>query len=453
VDASGRITGRYCEIYWNGGAYADIGPRVTQKSGFTAGGPYDIANLHIDSYQVYTNLPPAGAFRGFGITQVVWGYESQADLIARELGMDPIEFRRKNLLVDGRPHATGTIMKDAALSLVLDRVAERMRWNESIDRGMGTIRRGRGIGIGFKAVVAPTTSVATITLGGDGSCILLMSTVDMGQGSDTAMAIVAAEVLGIQAEAIRVVRPDTDVTPYDMATLGSRSTFHMGNAVKLAAQDLLAKLKTIAAEVGASFESIGDASGLLKKKFGMQAGTVIGTASFIPPYKSPDADGRSVDVTPNWMIGGTGVEVEVDMETGHFRVIRIENVVDCGTPLNPKVVESQISGAAIMQLGMTHLEKMEFDDEGLLRNASFSEYKIPGILDVPAHFGCEAVAAQQETGPYGAKGLGESGCFGVSSAIAEAIHDAVGVRIQSLPITPEKVFLALAKLHGEVNPE
>lgn len=449
VDAGGRITGRRCEVWWNGGAYADIGPRVTQKSGFTAGGPYDIANLDIDSYQVYTNLPPAGAFRGFGITQVVWGYESQADLIARELGIDPVEFRRRNLLENGRPHGTGTVMKDAALSLVLERVSERIEWSKPFDHGTGTVRRGRGIGLGYKALVAPTTSVATITLGGDGSCTLLVSTVDMGQGSDTAMAIVAADVLGIQAEDIHVVHPDTDVTPYDMATLGSRSTFHMGNAVKLAAQDLLARLQVLAAEVGLPCNGIADAAGLLRKKFGMQAGTVVGTASFIPPYKSPDADGKSPDITPNWMVGATGIEVEVDTETGQFRIQRIENVVDCGTPLNPKVVQTQISGAAIMQLGATHLEKMEFDAEGQLRNASFSEYKIPGILDIPEQFGCEAVESQQSTGPFGAKGIGESGCFGVASALAEAIHDAVGVRIQQLPITPEAVFRALCEQRGQ----
>ncbi len=448
VDASGRITGRHCEVYWNGGAYADIGPRVTQKSGFTAGGPYDIANLDIDSYQVYTNLPPAGAFRGFGITQLVWGYESQADLIARELGMDPIAFRRLNLLENGRLHGTGTVLKDAGLSLVLERVASRMKWDQPIERGTGTLRRGRGVGLGFKAMVAPTTSVATIHLAGDGSCTLLISTVDMGQGSDTAMAMLAADVLGLRTEDIRVVHPDTDATPYDMATLGSRSTFSMGNAVKLAAQDLLEKLRGLSAEVGVPFEGAASVSTMLKKKFGMQAGTVVGTGSFIPSYQSPDADGRSPDITPNWMVGGTGVEVEVDTETGAFHIVRMENVVDCGTPLNPKVVETQITGAAIQQLGATFLEKMEFDAEGQLRNASFSEYKIPGFLDLPEEIGCAAVESQQATGPYGAKGIGESGCFGVASAVAEAIHDAVGVRIQSLPITPEAVFRALAQQRG-----
>ncbi|QHE85747.1 xanthine dehydrogenase family protein molybdopterin-binding subunit [Hydrogenophaga sp. BPS33] len=452
VNAQGRITGRHCEVYWNGGAYADIGPRVTQKSGFTAGGPYDIDHLHIDSYQVYTNLPPAGAFRGFGITQVVWGYESQADLIARAIGMDPLEFRRLNLLENGRPHGAGTIMKDAALRQVLDTVARRMDWDTPIERGTGTVRKGRGLGLGFKALVAPTTSVATVTAAGDGSCTLLMSTVDMGQGSDTAMAIVAAEVLGIRAQDIRVVHPDTDATPYDMATLGSRSTFSMGNAVKAAAADLLVQARALADSLGLPFNGMPDVPTLLKKKFSMQAGTLVGTGSFVPSYTSPDANGQSPDITPNWMIGGTGVEVEVDTETGHFKILRMENVVDCGTPLNPKVVETQISGAAIMQLGMVHLEKMDFDADGQLRNASFSEYKIPGILDIPEHFGCEAVDAQQSTGPFGAKGLGESGCFGVASAVAEAIHDAVGVRITTLPITPEDIHKALARRQSEESP-
>src|SRR5512132_415230 len=147
VDKSGRITARKCEVYWNGGAYADIGPRVTQKSGFTASGPYDIDNVWIDSYALYTNLPPAGALRGFGIPQLVWAYESHTDLIARELGMDPIEFRRKNLLREGRPQATGTLMKDAALEKVLERLGTLMDWDKPFERGSGTLRRGRGLAI------------------------------------------------------------------------------------------------------------------------------------------------------------------------------------------------------------------------------------------------------------------------------------------------------------------
>jgi CO/xanthine dehydrogenase Mo-binding subunit len=450
VSADGRITGRKCEVWWNGGAYADIGPRVTQKSGFTATGPYDIENVWIDSYQVYTNLPPAGAFRGFGIPQMVWAYESHADMIARALKVDPVEFRRRNLLREGRMHPTGTIMHDAAVELVLDRVVERMNWTAPFEHGTGALRRGRGIGVGFKALVAPTTSMAMISLAGDGSCTVYSSTVDMGQASETAIALMAGDVLGIPAERIKVMRPDTDVTPYDMATLGSRSTFHMGHAVRLAAEDVNRKIAELADELGVPTVPAIRAGELLRQKYKMQAGNIVGIGSFIPSYESPSHEtGQSENITPNWMVGGCGVEVEVDTETGHFRLLRFENVVDCGTPINPKVVDTQISGAAIMQLGITLFERMEFDEVGQLRNASFAEYKIPGIHDIPAKIGRETVESVQNNGPFGAKGVGESSTFGVASAIAEAIEDAVGVRLKSLPLTPESVYRALCAARNE----
>jgi CO/xanthine dehydrogenase Mo-binding subunit len=443
VSRDGRIVARECEVWWNGGAYADIGPRVTQKSGFTAPGPYDIEHVAVDSYSLYTNLPPAGALRGFGIPQLVWAYEGHTDLMARELGIDPIEFRRKNLLREGRPQATGTVMKDAAIEKVLERISVLLDWSKPFERGTGTVKKGRGIAIGFKACVSPTTSLAAVNVNADGSCIVYCSTADMGQGSDTAMAQIAGEVLHMAAESITVVHSDTDVTPYDMATLGSRSLFHMGNAVKLAAEDALRKLNELRTQLQLPADCpIPD---IFKKKYGMQAGNVAGAGSYIPAYKSPDANGLTDNATPFWMVGGSGVEVEVDTETGKVRITRLVNVADVGTPINPKIVETQISGAAIMQLGFTLHEKMEFDAQGQLRNASFAEYKIPGLLDLPGSMVNEAVVAEQNTGPFGGKGVGESGTFGVSPAIANAIHDAVGVRLTALPLSAEAVFMALQK--------
>jgi CO/xanthine dehydrogenase Mo-binding subunit len=443
VSSDGRIVARECEVWWNGGAYADIGPRVTQKSGFTAPGPYDIEHVAVDSYALYTNLPPAGALRGFGIPQLVWAYEGHTDLMARELGIDPIEFRRRNLLREGRPQATGTVMKDAATEKVLERVSALLDWNKPFDRGTGTLKKGRGIAIGFKACVSPTTSLAAVNVNADGSCIVYCSTADMGQGSDTSMAQIAGEVLHMAAESITVVHSDTDVTPYDMATLGSRSLFHMGNAVKLAAEDALRKLNELRTQLQLPPDCpIPD---IFKKKYGMQAGNVAGVGSYIPAYKSPDANGLTDNATPFWMVGASGVELEVDTETGKVRINRLVNVADVGTPINPKIVETQISGAAIMQLGFTLHEKMEFDAQGQLRNASFAEYKIPGLLDLPATMVNEAVVAEQKTGPFGGKGVGESGTFGVSPAIANAIHDAVGVRLTALPLSAEAVFMAMQK--------
>lgn len=440
VTTKGRVIGRSCEVFWNGGAYADIGPRVTQKSGFTAPGPYDIEHVKIDSYSLYTNRPPAGALRGFGIPQLVWAYESHTDLIARALAIDPVEFRRLNILREGRPHATGTPMRDAAIDLVLEKIAERINWSAPFDRGSGHLRRGRGVAIGFKASISPTTSVAIVTVNADGSVNVAMSTVDMGQGSDTAMAQIVAETLDIRTEDIRVVHPDTDSTPYDMATLGSRSTFHMGNAVKLAAERARAQLQALAEGLGITPGSNLGWPELFRKKYGMQAGNIIGVGTFIPTYSSPDLKtGLSENVTPFWMIGGTGVEVEIDTETGHINLLKMYNVADLGRPLNPTVVETQLSGAAMMQLGFTLFENMEFD-AGQVTNASFADYKIPGIHDVPWVMTNDIVASEQHNGPYGAKGVGESATFGVSPAIANAIDDAVGVRLTELPLTPEAVL-------------
>ena len=448
VAADGRITARDCEIWWNGGAYADIGPRVTQKAGFTAAGPYDIDNVSIKSYAVYTNRPPAGALRGFGIPPRVWAYESHTDLLARALGTDPVAFRRKNILREGRPQASGTAMRDAAIAEVLDTIAARLDWDKPFDRGAGTIRRGRGVAVGFKASISPTTSVAIVNVGADGSTTLYTSTVDMGQGSDTAFAQIVAEVLDLDAGAVRIVHPDTDVTPYDMGTLGSRSLFHMGNAVRLAAEDARTKLRALAAEAGLPEGTNYPPAEIFKKRYGMQAGNVVGTASFVPTYKSPDAQtGLSDNVTPFWMIGGAGVEVEVDTETGAVRVTKLVNAADCGKPINPAVARTQLSGAAIMQLGFTLSEDMRLDG-GQVTNASLADYKIPGIRDIPPMQN-ELVEAEQHSGPFGAKGLGESGTFGVSPAIANAIDDAVGVRITSLPITAEAVLRALRARDGK----
>jgi CO/xanthine dehydrogenase Mo-binding subunit len=440
---NGRITARACEVWWNGGAYADIGPRITQKSGFTAPGPYDIDNVAIDSYSLYTNLTPAGALRGFGIPQLVFAYESHTDMMARALKLDPVEFRRANILRESRPQATGTLMQDAAIAEVLDRLAARMNWGKPFNRGNGTIRRGRGIAIGFKASISPTTSIAIVNVAADGSCTLYCSTVDMGQGSDTANAQLVAEVLNIRAEQVTVVHPDTDVTPYDMATLGSRSLFHMGNAVKLAAQDARDKIAALARELGLPEGSNVPVAELFQKKYKMQAGNIIGVGSYIPSYAPPDhATGQTPNATPYWMVGAAGAEVEVDTETGHVRVTRLVNVADVGRPINPRIVESQLSGAAIMQLGFTMQEKIEIDG-GQIVNASLADYKIPSLLDIPPDMHSEAVEAEQHSGPFGAKGVGESGTFGVSPAIANAIDDAVGVRLTSLPLTAETLYRAL----------
>jgi CO/xanthine dehydrogenase Mo-binding subunit len=449
IDGNGRITARKCEVFWNGGAYADVGPRVTHKSGAVASGPYDIDNIWNDSYALYTNMTPAGALRGFGVPQLAFAYESHTDMIARALNLDPVEFRRQNLLHEGRTHASGTILKDAPLEAVLDRICERLNWSAPFDRGTGPIRRGRGVALALKAAISPTTSVAMINVSADGSVTLYCGTIDMGQGSDTGLAQIAAEALNMPVDRIRVLPRDTDATPYDMGTLGSRSLFHMGHAIRGAAAEVHAKLAALARDVGEPEGSNVPISELFQKRYGMQAGNVIGSGSYKPEYIPANHDtGQTTNITPYWMIGGAGVEVEIDTETGHVRIVKAVNVIDCGTPINPRIVETQISGATIMQLGFTMFEKMHLDG-GQVTNASLAEYKIPGIADVPPIMINEPVRSHQQNGPFGAKGAAESATLSFSPAVANAIDDAIGVRLTELPLTPEAVLRALRQQAGK----
>jgi len=252
-------------------------------------------------------------------------------------------------------------------------------------------------------------------------------------------------VLDLDAEAVQVLHADTAVTPYDMGTLGSRSTFHMAHAVRAAAQHAREQLIAMGAPFGLHPADAATIAEIFRKSFRMQAGNVVGSGHYTSPYTPADHDtGQSPEVTPFWMIGATGAEVEVDTETGRVRVTRLINVADVGKALNPRIVETQLSGAAIMQLGQTLFEAMEFD-EGQLTNPSLAFYKIPGVHDVPAVVESCAIASDQRSGPFGAKGVGESGTFAVSPAIANAIHDAIGVRCFELPLTPERVYEAAQK--------
>lgn len=455
VDATGRLLARSVDVYWNGGAYADIGPRVTQKSGFIAAGPYRIGAVQVDSRAVYTNRTPAGAMRGFGVPQMVFAHESHTDEIAAALGMDPIELRRRDLLTENDEHATGTVLESAATREVLDLLAARMRWAQEFDRGTAPVRRGRGVAIALKAVVTATTSAATISLAGDGSVTIHQGTVEMGQGSSTAMAVIAGTALGVSPESITVLTPDTDTTPYDMGTLGSRSTFHMGNAVLAAAADLKRQLIALAADVTAAEPDeiavcAGRAGGLtfeelMAARHGAQAGTLVGYGTYTPEAVKPDpATGQSPRITAFWMVGAAGAEISVDVETGRIRVDQLVCVADLGTALNPDAARRQLSGGVIMQLGMTLSEEMRYDD-GQPTNPGLGFYKVPTALDVPRDIEICLVSRPHPGGPYGAKGVGETGTFAVSPAVANALADATGLRLRSLPLTPEKV---LRGLHG-----
>jgi CO/xanthine dehydrogenase Mo-binding subunit len=454
IDGDNRIISRQVDIWWNGGAYADIGPRVTQKSGFVAAGAYRIPNVRIDSRAVYTHRTPAGAMRGFGVPQVIFAVESHMDEIARELGIDPVRFRLDNLIQPGDVHASGTVLANVEVEQAFRAVLDAMPPDNPVQRvgARPEIRRGRGYAVALKAVVTPTTSVAEVVMAADGSVSVHQNTVDMGQGSATATAQIAAEVLAIPAESITMLRPDTDLNPYDMGTLGSRSLFHMGNAVKSAAQEvrdqLLAMATSVCPQAHDHVLADGHICGVAYREvfaahFGAQAGTLVGRGTFTPAYDKPDpATGQSSAITAFWMAGAVAAEVSVDVDTGKVRVDRLVVSGDVGRAINPYNVRRQLSGGAVMQLGMTLSEEMLWED-GQLTNPGLGFYKVPGILDVPPDIEVAIIESPHPDGPFGAKGVGETGTFAVSPAVANAVADAIGARVRELPLTPERVLEAI----------
>jgi CO/xanthine dehydrogenase Mo-binding subunit len=467
---NGSITARKCEVFWDTGAYAEIGPRIGHKSGYTSAGPYRIPNVWIDSYCVYTNHVPAGAFRGFGVPQVIWAYDSQMDSIARAIGEDPVEFRLKPALEEGEPFATGTLVRSFGIKQAIREAARAIQWSKASPAQSGTKLRGKGIAAGVKAVLTPSISGAIVILNADGTANVLSSTVEMGQGSETTMAQIVAEELGIAFDQVHIVQPDTDVTPYDTITAGSRSTYHMGNAVRMAAAKIKTELSAVVAEklevdpgdlvagggrmfVRGMEERGMTVSEVFLAKFGSLGTTLAAEAVCQPTAGHMDPEtGQSEKCTEYWFPSATAAEVEVDIETGQVKVLQLISVGDTGTAINPRHCEQQLQGAAIMHLGLTLFEQM-ISEEGQLVNGSLLDYQIASIKDMPESLQSVVVEVPHETGPFGAKGAGETGALTVAPAIANAIEDACGVRIRDLPITPEKVLRALAEKKGETVPK
>ena len=468
VKKDGTLVARECEIHLDTGAYAEIGPRVAKKSGYTAAGPYRIPHLKIDSYSIYTNKPPAGAFRGFGVSQSAWAVESQMDIIAAALKMDPLELRRKNGYDEGDKFVTDETLRAVGLKECLDEVAKSIGWEnrqgnretrrrsegEKGRQGAG-IKRGKGLACMIKATITPSISCAVVKLNEDASLSIYIGTVEMGQGSDTVMAQIAGAELGIPIGKIQVLGVDTDVVPYDLTTSSSRSTFHMGKAVQLAAQDIQRQLRQIASkEYGVPEDKISFADGKVRlpeaaldyadvmfKRFGMQGGTLVGDGQVKTLTK--DEFGEK-STSAFWFLAAGAAEVEVDTDTGKFKLLKYATAVDVGKALNPLGCRQQLAGAAITGIGQAIFEEIAYDN-GQLINPNLVDYVLPSLGDMPPVIDPICVETPDRNGPFGAKGIGESALIPVAPAIANAIYDAVGVRIKDLPIKAEKIYLSLAE--------
>jgi len=462
VKNDGTLMARECEIHLDTGAYAEIGPRVAKKSGYTAAGPYKIPNLKIDSYSVYTNKPPAGAFRGFGVSQSAWAVESQMDIIAAALKIDPLALRKQNGYDEGDKFVTEETLSAVGLKKCLDQVAKSIGWEKKVEGLKGlkveeknetNIKRGKGLACMIKATITPSISCAVVKLNEDASLSIYTGTVEMGQGSETVLAQIAGKELAIPLQTIQVLGVDTDVVPYDLTTSSSRSTFHMGKAVQLAAQDIMRQLKQIVVkEYGVPEDKVTFAGGKIRlpetqldyaevmfKRFGMQGGTLVGEGQVKTSVKNEFGEKST---SAFWFFAAGAAEVEVDVDTGKFKLIKYATAVDVGKALNPLGCRQQLAGAAITGIGQAMFEEIAYDN-GQLINPNLVDYVLPSFGDMPPVIDPICVEVPDRNGPFGAKGIGESALIPVAPAIANAVFDAVGVRIRDLPIKAEKIFLAL----------
>ncbi len=460
VKRDGTIVARQATILWEKGAYMDLGAVIARNASYCSLGPYRIPHASIDAYVLYTNRQPGGGFRGLGVPQVAWAGEQQMDRVARALGIDPLDLRRKNILRDGDETVTGERMSHCGVAECLERAAAAIGWDKPRGATAAGTRRGRGLACILKSTLTPTVSFGFVKLNGDGSAEVITSAVEHGQGTYTVLSQIAAQELGVPLGRIRCVTPDTDVTPFDRSSTSSRTTFHMGNVVRAAALDVRRQLVDMAASLlevhpddlacadgrvsvrGAPQKSLTYGE-VIAKYYGGPANVVgrgeFGTKKFYDPMH-PET-GQSKRPSIFWMYAAEAAEVEVDPETGQVRLTNLASAVDAGKAINPLNCRQQIEGSAVLGVGMALMEALAFDG-GRLLNPTFLDYKLPTAVDLPD---TEAVIVESghDEGPYGAKGVGESATAAVPAAIGNAILDATGVQMKDLPVRAEQVYRAL----------
>ncbi len=459
VKRDGTIVARHNTFYVDVGAYAISGARSANNTLKVATGPYKAPHARVDCYAVYTNKPPSAPYRGLPTTQHTMSYEAQLDRIARDLGIDRLEIRRKNLVRDGDIHITGDYLRSAHAHECLDRAAAAIGWDQPLAPSPdGRTLRGRGVSCTIKYTLTPPRQMsensAEVVLGEDGAFETRIGTVNIGQGSDTAMAQIAGDVLGVGLDSIRIVHSDTGRVPVDSSTTASRSTYHMGVAVVEAAGRLKQQiveaasqlLERDASELTVSDEGVvgpdGDGVGLsdlvryVGAPFAATGDCVVGGA-----YRAPDGQDYPIAST-FWTFASCAAEVEVDTETGQVRLVKAAAAATTGTAVNPRSIETQLEGGVGQELGPTLFEQLVWDEGGQLINSALLDYPLPTMETMPA-YAPELVDHPFEGGPFGAKGMGEIGSVILPGAVVNAVYDATGVLFHDIPLLPHKVLGAL----------
>jgi 4-hydroxybenzoyl-CoA reductase subunit alpha len=466
VKKDGTITAVKQKAVLEGGAYSSFGIVSTYYAGSMLTTLYKFPNYKYDGFRINTNLPPCGAMRGHGTPHPRFAFESMLSLIADDIGMDHFDIRLKNAMEPEYRTCNDLDIHSCELKACLEKVREKSGW----DKKKGRLPAGRGIGIGCGGFVSGAGypiyrskfphSNATIKIQEDGSkAVLFVGDADIGQGSDTVLAQAAAEAMGITMDRMSVVSADSDLTPLGFGAYSSRVTLMGGNASKMAGIEVKNQLINITSELlnidegkldvrnNKIFEKINPENFIPWEKaaeeFFSKKGPLVGKGHYSPPeglggkYK-----GAAVGTSPAFSFSASVCEVEVDMETGKVKVLNFWDAHDCGTAINPMAVEGQVEGAIVMGMSETLLEDEVFDEKGKMKNADLHNYLIATSADVPT-IDSTIVDSYEPEGPYGAKEVGEGATLPVLGVVANAIADAIGIRIFELPITPEKVLTAI----------
>jgi 4-hydroxybenzoyl-CoA reductase subunit alpha len=483
VDRDGRITALDSEIHLDGGAYSSFGVATAYYAGSMMPTLYNIPSYRYRGVRVMTNKPACGAMRGHGVPQPRFAFECLLSMIADDLGIDPIEIRRRNAMTADTLTVNELDISSCEFAATLEAVCEESGWNDKY----GSLPAGRGIGVGCggfvsgagyciyrgqvqlshekprehfqKKSIFPHAN-AIVKISEDGmAAVLMIGAAEIGQGSDTILVQMCAETLGIPVSRLRMRSEDSDISPIDLGAYSSRVTLMGGHAVSRAAEAVLAKMFPYAAAMLGCDEAAVVAHGAtmsvrdddsrnvpweeVARKYFNDNGPLVGTGCYKPPdglggnYK-----GSTVGTSPAYSFGSAVCEVAVDLETGKVRIERFTDYHDCGTPINPQGVHGQVEGAVVMSIGETIMEDVQFDEKGQLLNPNLHGYLLMTIKDAPEIFS-GLVESYEPRGPFGAKEVGEGSTLPVLGAVAHAIANATGVWIKDLPITPEKILAAL----------
>ena len=483
VMRDGRINACEAEIYLDGGAYTSFGVATAYYAGSMMPTLYHIPNYRYQGFRVVTNKPACGAMRGHGVPQPRFAFECLLSMIADDLGIDPIEIRRRNAMTPNTITVNEMDIGSCEFRATLDGACTKSGWDEKY----GKLPAGQGIGVGCggfvsgagyciyrgqvqlshekprepfqKRSIFPHAN-AIVKISEDGmAAVLLIGAAEIGQGSDTVLTQMCAESLGIPTSRVRIRSEDSDISPLDLGAYSSRVTLMAGYAVSRAGEAVVEKMRPYAAGLldcgetevtarsGRMYVSGAESRSVpweeVARKYFNDNGPLVGTGCYKPPdglggsYK-----GATVGTSPAYSFGTAVCELSVDLETGKVKVARLTDYHDCGTPINPRAVHGQVEGAVVMGASETIMEDVQFDERGQILNPNLHGYLMMTIKDAPEIFS-GIVDSYEPRGPFGAKEIGEGSTLPVLGAVAHAIANATGVWIKELPITPEKILKAL----------